>query len=148
MDKGRKHGSRDLCAQLHEDDGIDPRHERRGHDRVCDIKLQRKDEQLAKFALRAAEHVLTARTDAPDVGASVLDAEVKGSGSHVLVRVCFKSNVDRRVAEQWLAALAPQVRTELAWRLNRKRTPSVRLQWALAPDESTRTEHKDNSHEL
>lgn len=146
MGEGRKNGPRDLCAHLHEDDGIDPRHERRGHDRVKDIKLQRKDEQLAKFAFRAAEHVLTARTDAPDFGASVLDAEVKGSGSHVLVRVCFQSSVDRRIAEQWLAAIAPQVRTELAWRLNRKRTPSVRLQWAIAPDENA-NENKEHSNE-
>jgi len=143
MGEGRKNGPRDLCAHLHEDDGIDPRHERRGHDRVKDIKLQRKDEQLAKFAFLAAERVLMERIDSGELGASVLDAEVKGSGSHVLVRVCFQSSVDRRLAEQWLAAITPQVRTELAWRLNRKRTPSVRLQWTIEPPD----EHQENTRE-
>lgn len=133
MGKGRRSGPRDLCAQLHEDDGIDPRHECRGHDRMKDIKLQRKEEQLAKFAFLAAERVLAERTEAATPGASVLDAEVKGSGSHVLVRVCFPAGVDRRMAERWLASQAGAVRAEMAWRLNRKRTPSVRLRWCEWP---------------
>lgn len=129
MGKGRDDGLRDLCARMHDDDGVDPRRERRSADRVKDFKLIRKDEHLAKFAFLATERVLAENVDSIGAGAFVMDAEVRGSGSHVHVRVCVSDSADRRTAEQWLAAITPRVRAELARQLNRRRTPSVRLQW-------------------
>lgn len=129
MDEDRKDGPRDVCAHVYDDDGIDLRRERRRHDRVKDVKLLRKDEQLAKVAMQAVERVLAEQGGHGGVMTRVVDAEVRGGGSHVLVRVAGSLEVDQAIAERWLASLAPSVRAELAWRLNRRRTPSVALQW-------------------
>lgn len=129
MGQGRGNVPRDLCAHEHEDDGVDIRRERRSHDRVKEKKLERKDEQLAHAAMRAADEVLTASVQTPGGSPNVMEAHVSGHGAHVTVWVAMESDRERHEVDQWLRSRATAVRAALAHALNRKRTPTVTLWW-------------------
>lgn len=146
MGQGRKSVPRGLCAHEHEDDGVDLRRERRSHDRVKDKKLERKDEQLAHAAMRAADEVLAASIHLPGKAPSAVEAHVGGGGAHVTVWVAMESDRDRRELDEWLRLRGAAVRAALARALNRKRTPTVTLRWlgrGLSAEEQGGTNHEN-----
>lgn len=129
MGQGRRSVPRGLCAHEHEDDGVDIRRERRSHDRVKDKKLERKDEQLAHAAMRAADEVLAASMHVPGQSPGAAKAHVGGGGTHVTVWIAMESDRERREVDEWLWSRGVAVRAALARALNRKRTPTVTLRW-------------------
>lgn len=116
---------RDLCAHVHDDDGVeawreDGRHQSSG-------RPAHKDAQMAKAAVRAVEQEVCGSQLGIDWAARVMDVQVS-AGAHLRVWVgvaCPRQQVEQ--ARQWLAARAPAVRTTLARTVSRKRVPTVGL---------------------
>lgn len=105
---------RDLCARVAEDDGVDPRVERRREDQAWSTRRARADAELAVMVARIVEDVIASRADN---AARVIGAHVQGRGAHVIVvveGVCVRP-------EQ----VASAARDQLARRLNRARVASI-----------------------
>lgn len=127
---------RDLCAHVHEDDGVNPRLERKGSS-PSDRAATRKDLQLCKVASRAISHALRLHAYDPlltDLDVLRVEPAPDGTRLRVWCAPTGPTTPDRLIAAQHrLAALRPHFRAELAAAIQRKRVPE--LTFAVRPME-------------
>lgn len=119
---------RDLCANVHEGDGVNPRLERQRSSR-SEMEITRKDRQLCKWAARVVSHALRARAADPLlVNLDVVSVEPAPNATRL--RVWCAPTVPTTpehlsIVQQRLAALRSQIRAELAAAIQRKRVPEL-----------------------
>lgn len=120
----------DLAANLHDDDGIDPRRDRgRGFDRS--EGFDRKVLQLCKEAARALEMTLACDCRDPILNdVEIVGVTPGGSANQLSVSVCYAGEDGSVDAEEVLARLsgvAGFLRAEVARAVNRRRVPELRF---------------------
>jgi len=124
-----KRGLRDLCAHASDDDGIDPRREKKGHDHAS---AGRKDLSLCKQARRALDLELASWTWAIDVGLAIERVEPAPTATCLRVLVSWtERSLGRTEALARLGERGPSLRAAVAAAITRKRTP--RLEFEAAP---------------
>ncbi len=110
---------RDLCAQTHDEDGVDPRYARDQEERAA----SRKDLQLCKQAQRALASALLGCADPVLSECEVLSVEPNPTAGRLRVVVasaCAAGDVLAR-----LAAAKGMLRAELARVITRKKVPEL-----------------------
>ena len=128
----RKHSPRDLCAETHEDDGLNPRDDKRedvqGH--------TRKDLQLCKQVRRALDTHLAMATWAAPPALRLEEVAPDPDASRLRLKVSWR-NPAWSLAH--LLALLNAHRAELRWAaagaITRKRTPELTFEAVPGRDE-------------
>jgi ribosome-binding factor A len=116
---------RALCAELHEDDGVDPREDKR-RAMLAERKVERKLQQLCKQVVRALHLALAELPEAETlVGATVREVEPAPHAGR-LRAVVVVSDVERvadvrRIVERH----AGWLRGEVAAAITRRKTPEL-----------------------
>jgi hypothetical protein len=130
-------GLRDLCAHPHEDDGIDPRQEKRSHSREK-ASSPRADGRLCKQVRQAVEHALLAL--GPNTPLAVF---LVHSVSILRGRLCVVLHPGEAIdtalmqeAEQFASAVRPAIRAAVAHSIVRKRTPDIVIELSNCPLET------------
>ncbi len=122
-----------LCADLSEDDGLDPHHKpryapgQRRPGRPSRPGIDRKVLQLCHQVAETLEDVLADCGDAVLQGLRVLDVEPAPDASRLLVTVAAddlpREDFDRHRVHDHLARASGHLRSEVATAITRKRTP-------------------------
>ena len=123
-----------LCAEFHEDDGIDPRlFFKQGSDQRDD----RKDRQLCKQVMRTLRLVLATCADSRVRELEVQSVVPAPDSSRLLVRVCTTETTARASSQDIVARLQlaqPYLRAEVAAAICRKRAPELAFEVAASPE--------------
>ncbi len=126
MNNDRRRGRRDLCADIREDDGVNPREDRRSAARGS-TQPAWKDDQLATLVRRAVEQYLSSCPDELAWTLCVQDVRVEARGTAARVQIAWTRPELYGVVQRWLDAHANAIRAEIATMVRRKRALSVRL---------------------
>lgn len=132
---------RDLCAHASDDDGVDPRYDRRRGDRG---KPDRRDLSLCKQAMRALDHEIASWPWAIDAGLMIDGVEPAPDATRLRVYVSWgdESLVRSEVLSR-MAARAPAFRAAVAAAITRKRAPVLEFEAAPMGDEGAESEVMD-----
>jgi ribosome-binding factor A len=126
---------RSLCAEVHPDDGIDPRElARRGGPRG---KPRRKVEQLCRQVAETLDSALAAERDDVLQGLQVVSVAPAPDASRLLVTVravAAPSAVDPGLVLDRLARASPRLRCEVAAAITRRKAPTLTYRLAVAAD--------------
>ncbi len=134
MSKRTYNGERSLCAHAGEEDGIDPRRQRRESSGAA--RQDRRGEALGKQVHRALDAELACLGRAVDWGLRVHSVEPAGRGS--TLRVCMTWDHARAsTAEvmQWLTGRKGALRAAAAAAITRKRVPDLTFAPAASKEE-------------
>lgn len=130
MGRRNKPDGRDLCAHISDDDGVNPKFDKRDGPR----RPSGKDLALCKQAARAIDQSLSVLSWAIDAGLRVVAVEPAPDAKRIRVLVAWS---DRRAGVElvmaWLQARKGVLRTAVAEAITRKRAPD--LIFAPAPPE-------------
>lgn len=130
---------RALCAEVHPDDGIDPRTRPRGGSRA---KLRRHAQQLCRQVAETLEYVLAEQGEILR-GLHVVAVEPAPDTSRLLVTVgaLLHDRIDPAAALEQLERASGRLRSEVAAAITRRRAPALAFRFALPavrePDEGT-----------
>lgn len=121
-----------LCAELHSDDGIDPRHAARRAQRDSSAP-DRKTWQLCKQVHRAIEFALAAECGDPILKDLVVTRVEPAPGAGTLAvtvrpSVSGDAPAPRDAIERRLAAARGRIRAVVATEITRRKTPELRFQ--------------------
>lgn len=123
---------RDLCAQPTDDDGTDPRLDRKDLSRN---KANRKDLSLCKQVMRSLDLELAGWPWAIDAGLWIVGVEPAPDATRLRVHVAWTDTAFGRIEVLTrLESRAPALRTAVAAAITRKRAP--RLEFEAAPPPS------------
>lgn len=126
MNNDRRSGRRDLCADIREDDGIDPREDRRAAARGS-RQPSWKDDQVATLVRRAVDDYLASSSDDFAWTLRVSDVRVEARGTSLRVQIEWTGPELYGVVQRWLDQHAGAIRAAVSLTVRRKRAPSVRL---------------------
>jgi hypothetical protein len=120
---------RDLCAHASDDDGLDPRYDRKDSDRS---RPNRKDLSLCKQAMRALDLEFASWPWAIDAGLMINAVEPAPDATCLRVLVSWSApDLARSEVLARLGARGPSLRAAVALVITRKRAP--RLEFEAAP---------------
>ncbi len=129
-------GLRDLCARPDEEDGLDPRRDRKDQSRS---KANRKDLSLCKQAMRALDLEFASWPWAIDVGLMITAVEPAPDAACLRVYIAWADvNLGRLDVLARVASRSPALRAAVSHAITRKRAP--RLEFEAAPPPSDREE--------
>lgn len=129
MKRRTMRGLRDLCALPAEEDGLDPRRDRKDQSRS---KANRKDLSLCKQALRALDLELASWPWAIDVGLMIVAVEPAPNASCLRVYLAWKdASLGRLDVLARMGGRAQALRAAVSHAITRKRAP--RLEFEAAP---------------
>ena len=127
LDKRTREQMLQLCGEIHEDDGVDPREffqSGRGA-----RKQDRKAKQLCRQAAETIDQVLSGETSDPRLAClRVVSVQPAPDASRLLVTVvadCPAADFRRAETEERLAASAGRLRTCVASAITRKKAPTL-----------------------
>lgn len=130
---------RALCAEVHEDDGMDPRHAASRRQPFESGKENRKTLQLCKQVARALALSLVDECMDPCLHAIQIATVVPAPDSaHLAVLIRLEAGEDARSQEEILARLREAVgffRGQVARAITRKHVPELTFRWALEPED-------------
>ena len=119
---------RDLCAHVHEDDGLDPRLDKKTSRRRTEGP-SRKDHQLCKQTLRVLSHALRSRASHPllmNLEVAAVTPAPDATRLEVLVQALTPiDDAGAREVLRVLRSLRGTLRAELAASVSRKRVPEL-----------------------
>ena len=124
---------RALCAQLHPDDGVDPRaHSGRDARRIrkSDRKLLQLCKQVAQTLQLVIPHVLT------DCGAAVTQVFPAPNAGRLCVVVSLSAGEDPHIIEERLKESCGYLRSEVALAVSRRRVPELMFSIRVERDAS------------
>jgi ribosome-binding factor A len=134
-------GLRDLCAQPTDEDGRDPRLDRKDSSRS---KANRKDLSLCKQVMRTLDLELAGWPWAIDAGLWIVGVEPAPDATCLRVHVAWTiDSLGRLEVLDRLGARAPSLRAAVAAAITRKRAPRLEFEAAppaTAPHESLQSE--------
>jgi ribosome-binding factor A len=125
---------RRLCAEVHPDDGTDPRDESRGG--RSRRKVRRKARQLGRQVAETLEAVLAGERDDVLRGLRVVSVAPVPGGPRLLVTVAARPSsepVGPEVVLERLAIASGRLRCEVAAAITRRRAPVLVYRLALSP---------------
>ena len=114
---------RAVCAELHPDDGIDPREDKRAHARTDD-KPDRKTRQLCKQVAQTLQLALSALPDAHRLaGVTIWAVNPAPNAGHLCVVVAAPR--DERDVLALVRRHSTRLRAEVAAAITRRRAPEL-----------------------
>lgn len=131
---------RALCADLGEEDGMDPRDVYSRNSEDSKSGGNRKTAQLCKQVARAIESALAACADARLQGVEVVRVETAPNAGRLRIVVRDSACVgrsDRSALDATLSAATGHLRSEIALAITRKRVPEITFQIVEVPDDAT-----------
>lgn len=136
-------GLRDLCARPDEEDGLDPRRDRKDQSRS---KANRKDLSLCKQAMRALDLEIASWSWAIDVGLMITAVEPAPDATCLRVYVAWAdTDLGRLDVLARVGSRSPALRAAVSHAITRKRAP--RLEFEAAPPPGDREERRTNDVE-
>lgn len=139
--KQREDALRALCASINDDDGQNPRFDKRTNEHGT-ANRARKDLQLCKQARRAIENALSISSDSR-LHSITLIALTRGETANFTVQVHPNPPLTGSQALTLLRAARPYLRAALASAIHRQRIPELTFELAPSPqsDSQSRTSH-------
>lgn len=135
MSKRTYIGERPLCAHPGEEDGIDPRRQRRDSSEAS--RVDRRGQALGKQVHRAIDAELACLGRAVDWGLGVHEVEPSGRGSTLTIRVRWDhARASTAEVMQWLAARKGALRSAVAAAITRKRVPELTFAPAASKEDA------------
>ncbi|HWE40346.1 MAG TPA: ribosome-binding factor A [Isosphaeraceae bacterium] len=132
MRRPRRKVLRSLCAEVHPDDGVDPRERARSSGRK---KAPRKGRQLCKQVAETLDGVLAGEGDALLQSLRVVAVEPAPDLARLLVTVASAlpgAAIDPAAVLDHLGRAAGHLRSEVAAAITRRKAPSLAFRVALA----------------
>ena len=128
LDKRTREQMLEMCGELHEDDGVDPREFFQSQGRRP-RKQKHKATQLCRQAAETLSQVLAGESGDPRlVCLRVVGVEPAPDASRLLVTLkadCTADEFDRAETEQQLHASAGRLRTAVAESITRRKAPTL-----------------------
>lgn len=132
MTMNERRDLRDLCAQTHDDDGIDPRRLKK---EVPTTKPSRKDMQLCKQVWRCLESTLACASDVVLEGVVIVCVEPDPHAGRLRVSVVPREHgVEGSLILERLRAARGLLRASLAGTVQRKRLPELIFALGARPE--------------
>jgi ribosome-binding factor A len=125
MEKRKHEPQRDLCARMHEDDGINPRHERKDS---ASRDTTRKDRQLCRQVMVALAAALQGEAGSPllrEILVSSVEPAPDASRLRVLVQGDAVARVGAGAVLQELRRARGFLRMAIGAAISRKRVPDL-----------------------
>jgi ribosome-binding factor A len=125
---------RKLCAEVHPEDGIDPRDLARQHQGQARKSSGRKTSQLCHQVAETIDEVLAEQADDVLRDLTVVEVEPAPDESRLLVTVgphAAARRLDPITVLEHLDQAASRLRAEVASAITRRRTPALEFRFAL-----------------
>lgn len=140
--KQREDALRALCASINDDDGQNPRFDKRANEHGT-ANRARKDLQLCKQARRAIENALSSSSDSR-LHSITLTALTRGETANFTVQVHPNPPLTGSQALSLLRAARPYLRAALASAIHRQRVPELTFELAPSPQSDSQPRNSND----